>query len=53
MRLSLRSVNTFLGGRRKRRREKRNEQQLDDLEQRKDLLKRIAAGTATNTPPHW
>jgi hypothetical protein len=53
MKLGLHSVKVFLAGRRERRREKRAEQRLDDLEQRKELLKLIAAGQAANKPPHW
>jgi len=48
-----RHVAKLLHWKRRRQRAKSKELPVDDLEQRKDLLKRIAAGTATNTPPHW
>ena len=46
-------MKVFLAGRRERREQKREDERLDDLEQRKDFLKRIAAGFAMNKPPHW
>ena len=53
MRLGQHSVKAFFAGRRQRRKQKREDEQIDDLEQQKDLLKRIAAGFAMNKPPHW
>jgi hypothetical protein len=48
-----RHLKTVLGWRRERRRARLNERLPDDLEQRKDLLKRVAAGIAANKPPRW
>jgi hypothetical protein len=48
-----RHLTKLFSRRRERRQAKSKEQPLDDLEQRKDLLKRIAAGIAANKPPRW
>jgi len=48
-----RHVTKLLRWRRRRQRAKSQELPADDLEERKDLLKRIAAGIAANKPPHW